>query len=388
MGSVTIGTNKWTVTPDASNTMTLSTSGKYLDRNIEIPSAKSVVGSIGFSNISLTTTNKDSDISYIPIVTTAGASEKQWSNSLTIPSSKRYSITLTAGQSTSSRTELTCNMYNSNIIHLKGTATSDTFAILDPGQALGNFCIGNWTVENRTTRGYVATLQLLGHNTNTSYPDRINSLRVGTSETNKNSIIDEIINYGTISELKSGSSTTGDLYVNAYNDNSTPALTGKYLIVEKGKWNMGALVSLITPKRTNGENSLSIGKDSTGVYAYFNYGWWPNYNSTGKSYIYLPESQIGSATASQVAAGKTFTSSAGVKLTGTMANAMYANCEILTTDDSKHMKLVTTAGYADQNWIKRINLSQGKELDIRNDITDTVTVKYTNDTNCLNFIFS
>lgn len=38
--------------------------------------------------------------------------------------------------------------------------------------------------------------------------------------------------------------------------------------------------------------------------------------------------------------------------------------------------------------VKGITLSQGKQFEITNDVTNKVTVKYTNDTNCLNFIFS
>ena len=76
------------------------------------------------------------------------------------------------------------------------------------------------------------------------------------------------------------------------------------------------------PYRSNGGNALQVGKDNTGVFVYFSEGFYARHVGDGVSggYIYLPMSMIGSAAASEVLSGKTFTSSAGANIEGTMVN--------------------------------------------------------------------
>ena len=76
------------------------------------------------------------------------------------------------------------------------------------------------------------------------------------------------------------------------------------------------------PLRANGGNALKVGKDTNGVYAYFAEGFYARHVGDGASggYIYLPASMIGSAAASEVLSGKTFTSSEGALVEGTMVN--------------------------------------------------------------------
>lgn len=83
----------------------------------------------------------------------------------------------------------------------------------------------------------------------------------------------------------------------------------------------GLAVQGTLPARSNGATATSLGKNSTGVFAKFQYGYWPKQGSdVTTSYIYFTEAQIGNATRDQVLSGAKFTSSNGVALTGTMAN--------------------------------------------------------------------
>lgn len=76
---------------------------------------------------------------------------------------------------------------------------------------------------------------------------------------------------------------------------------------------------------------------------------------------------------------------------------------LLKTDIKGTVTATTTAGYTPENnsyatanlsststdkYLKGITLNKGYQFDITNDITDTVTVKYVADDNCLNFVFN
>lgn len=65
-----------------------------------------------------------------------------------------------------------------------------------------------------------------------------------------------------------------------------------------------------------------FGKDSSNVFARFPANCYYNQSGskTGYTYVYIPGDYIGTAAASSVLSGSTFSSSAGAKLTGTMAN--------------------------------------------------------------------
>lgn len=125
-------------------------------------------------------------------------------------------------------------------------------------------------------------------------------------------------------------------------------------------------VSAISPYKSNGLSASSGGKDNTGCWVYFPYGYYPQYNTTGNSYIYLPESVIGSAAASEVLSGKTFTSGpAGVKVSGTMKSwvGTGANAAGTSTSEGKPvyqwrssgegtgLAIAPGAGYWPYDWI-------------------------------------
>ena len=91
-------------------------------------------------------------------------------------------------------------------------------------------------------------------------------------------------------------------------------LSGKTALVQ------GSTVTGSMPNKGDHQTAVSMGKDNTGVWAYFPYGYYSQYGSTGNAYIYMTADQLGTTTAGNVLSGQTFTSSNGVKITGTMTN--------------------------------------------------------------------
>lgn len=72
------------------------------------------------------------------------------------------------------------------------------------------------------------------------------------------------------------------------------------------------------PNYSSGQQAVSSGKNDNGVYYYINYGHYRP-DSSGKSWVYRPLSDFGAVPANKVVSGQTFTSTAGLKVTGTMA---------------------------------------------------------------------
>ena len=70
------------------------------------------------------------------------------------------------------------------------------------------------------------------------------------------------------------------------------------------------------PIRANGTNTAGSGKDNSGIWFWIPYGYYPEY-SNGRAWVASDPSQYGNASASDVFNGKTFTSSAGLKISGT-----------------------------------------------------------------------
>lgn len=150
----------------------------------------------------------------------------------------------------------------------------------------------------------------------------------------------------------------------------TPSISDQIITPDSGNLLSSVTVKAISPRRTNGEIDQGMGKDSTGIYAYFNYGWWPQYSTTGKGYIYLYTSEhdaIGTAAKSEVLSGKTFTSSNGVKISGTMPNNGAINATITTQNGT----YTIPAGYTTGGTVKA-TLSTGAYGD-NITVTDTTT---------------
>lgn len=75
----------------------------------------------------------------------------------------------------------------------------------------------------------------------------------------------------------------------------------------------------VMPQREQGTNTLSLGKNGTGIWSYIPYGYYPEY-SEGKAYVYTDPSEFGNASTGNVLSGVSFTSTAGLKVGGTMTN--------------------------------------------------------------------
>lgn len=73
------------------------------------------------------------------------------------------------------------------------------------------------------------------------------------------------------------------------------------------------------PQREQGTNTLSLEKDGTGIRSYIPHGYYPEY-SDGKAYVYTDPSKFGNAGTNAVLSGVSFTSTAGLKVGGTMTN--------------------------------------------------------------------
>lgn len=102
------------------------------------------------------------------------------------------------------------------------------------------------------------------------------------------------------------------------NAKSSDVLSGKTFTNDSGE-QTGTI-----PIRENGTNTISSGKDNSGIWFYIPYGYYPEY-SDGKAWVTSDPSQYGNAGASDVLSGKTFTSSNGLKIEGTMPNAIFKN---------------------------------------------------------------
>ena len=166
--------------------------------------------------------------------------------------------------------------------------------------------------------------------------------------------------YNTSSILAAEGSDFGDASAN-------DVLSGKTFTSSNGL----ALTGNIPVKTlSSSAQSVSINKNSTGVYANFPYGYWPQNGSTGNAYIYLPEAQIGSATAAQVLENATFTSSAGAKVEGTIKHLKNRAIYRWTPNENSNVTLLgSTVSYTATLWDRwdttnNIAASHGKYIAI------------------------
>ena len=87
------------------------------------------------------------------------------------------------------------------------------------------------------------------------------------------------------------------------------------------------------PSYSTGQQAVSSGKNDNGVYYYINHGHYRP-DSSGMSWVYRPLSDFGAVPANKVVSGQTFTSTAGYKVTGTMAVTSAINFKATTLSDS------------------------------------------------------
>lgn len=204
----------------------------------------------GSTNVTLTTDNNGIAVtgSGKGIITTAGWISKdetastastltKYISAITVPSKINFDkVTLAAGANvdgTNTYTTLNVKMDSyTRIITTKGTtpatmgwiyirnglqylhiADNDDVTItnLYVGANNGNYSgvitnlrVGATTERNNTKSSSIGTLVLRGYNTNTSYPDKIDTLNIGTSATYKNAKVTTINNYGTITSIAQG----------------------------------------------------------------------------------------------------------------------------------------------------------------------------------------
>lgn len=225
--------------------------------------AASATTAATFVNVGTSTTDQSSTSGYIPLVSVAGYTAKRWMNSLTVPASKTLStISLTAGTS--------------------------------------------------SARTYLSTLNVPGYTT--------------ISKINLGGILSEISLQGGYAYLKSNDATSGSLvYINSYDNASTPALTGNQLVVQNNKWistnlsatsNSGTYYGRVVYTKPD-DLTVTTSVTADGMSTYFDAG-----TSTDKSVTITPK----------------YTNTAGYKaaLTTATNNGGTAYYKIKTTSGSKN----------------------------------------------------
>ena len=72
---------------------------------------------------------------------------------------------------------------------------------------------------------------------------------------------------------------------------ASPSTSAQTISPDSGKYLSSVSISAISPQRSSGTAATLSGRNSTGPYVYFPYGWWPNANATYGNYAYLTEAQ-------------------------------------------------------------------------------------------------
>ena len=314
-GSTYVGLKKAAVSVTGTNTVspTASVAGAS---NVVLTNTTNngiSITATGGGTASVTATATTSSTGYAPASTSLGSATLAADSNTTtatkyiyqinVPKTKAFTVTTTANTgSDSSVLTVTNNAYRKVTLTnaANGTAT----------------ITNNGTIDSLTNAGTITAI------TN-----------------NASKTITNIANSGT-AKVTSGSATAGTLTVNAYNNASTPALTGEKTVVSAGKWNMPSVTAggtyygmVVVPS-----GSASSSFANTGISTYFNSG-----SSSSNSISITPRHTIGTAgylaAATNVAgttsyytiktASPTFTAAptGGSTATGT-------NCTINTTNNS------------------------------------------------------
>lgn len=293
MSVLKINTSKtgrpWSLEVNQAGTFEITTKDTYVDKNIDVKVAagsSTVSGSGASTSTSLNGTTLTVQRSVTPTVTpgwvSAGTAGTVTTTG-TVPTEEKTVTPSTSSQTINPTTGKLISKINVNAV---SAATAQS--------VVGNASFSNTATSGTTYTDYSSSAPVLKS-------DDYLYINAGYTPARKISLAKLVPdNASGASAIQSGMLQT----VSAYD-------------------NDGKLVTGNIPSRTNGETDQGMGKDSIGVWAYFNYGYWPQYNTTGKSYIYLSKSDgtynaIGDATTAQVLKGKTFTSANGVKISGTI----------------------------------------------------------------------
>lgn len=110
---------------------------------------------------------------------------------------------------------------------------------------------------------------------------------------------------GTVSVTPDSGYTLSEVTVNptpSQTKSVTPSTSAQTISPDSGKLLSSVSISAISPQRSAGTAASAAGRDSTGPYVYFPYGWWNNHSS-GRNYTRLTEAQAISTVATEEKAG-------------------------------------------------------------------------------------
>ena len=175
---------------------------------------------------------------------------------------------------------------------------------------------------------------------------------------------------------------------------ASPSTSAQTISPDSGKLLSSVSISAISPQRSAGVAATTSGRDSTGPYVYFPYGWHPNTNTTYGNYTRLTEAQAVAVankqekTVTSSRSAQTVTPDSNKLLSKVTVNALAPTGTYTASSRGASLDMGATSNYRYVNTNSVPNTNSGTYTPSSNgtalDMGATNTYRYVNTTNVYN----